>query len=63
MVYDNIDRLEETLYGARTTHRLNGIVIQKAFFGSKLAQNLIDIQDIDIQAEKYICRTVTTTTL
>ena len=43
MVYDNIDRLEETLYGARTTHRVNGIVIQKAFIGPKLAQNLIDI--------------------
>ena len=60
MVYDNTDRLEETLYGARTTHRVNGIVIQKAFIGPKLPQNLIDIQD---EAKKYICRTVTTTTL
>ena len=43
MVYDNIDRLEETLSGAGTTHRVNGIVIQKAFIGPKLPQNLIDI--------------------
>ena len=60
MVYDNIDRLEETLYSARTTHRVNGIVIQKSFIGPKLPQSLTDIQD---EAEKYICRTVTTTTL
>ena len=43
IVYDNIDRLEETLSGAGTTHRVNGIVIQKAFIGPKLPQNLIDL--------------------
>ena len=43
MVYDNIDCLEETLSGAGTTHRVNGIVIQKPFIGPKLPQNLIDI--------------------
>ena len=35
MVYNNIDRSEETLSGAGTTHRVNG----KAFNGSKLPQN------------------------
>ena len=43
MVYDNIDRLEETLSGAGTTHRVNGIVIQKAFIRPKFPQNFIDI--------------------
>ena len=43
MVYDNIDRLEETPSGAGTTPRVNGIVIKKAFIGSKLPRNLIDI--------------------
>ena len=42
VVYDNTDRLEETISGAGTTHRVNGIVIQKAFIGPKLPQNLID---------------------
>ena len=35
MVYNNIDRSEETLSGAGTTHRVNG----KAFNGPKLPQN------------------------
>ena len=28
LVYDNIDRMEETLSGAGTTHRCNGIIVQ-----------------------------------
>ena len=36
LVYDNIDRREETLSGAGTTHRVNGIAIQKAFIGPQL---------------------------
>ena len=35
LVYDNIDRLEETLSGADTSHRVNGIVIQKKVIGSE----------------------------
>ena len=33
LVYDNIDRLEETLSGTGTSHRINGIAIQKGFIG------------------------------
>ena len=36
LVYDNIDRLEETLSGGGTTHRVNGIVIQRGIIGPKL---------------------------
>ena len=43
IVYGNFDSLGETLSGAGTTHSVNGIVIQKAFIGPKLPQNLIDI--------------------
>ena len=43
IVYGNFDSLGETLSGAGTTHSVNGIVIQKAFTGPKLPQNLIDI--------------------
>lgn len=32
-VFDNIDRLEETLSGSGTTHRVNGILVQQAFIG------------------------------
>ena len=43
MVYDNIDCLEETLSGTGTTHRVNWVVIRKAFIELKLPQNFIDI--------------------
>ena len=43
LVYDNIDRLEETLSGGGTTHRVNGIVIQKAFIGPKLPPESVEI--------------------
>ena len=33
LVYDNIDRLEETLSGSGTSHRVNGIIVQQAFMG------------------------------
>ena len=38
-----MDRLEQTLSGAGINHTENGIVILKALFGPKLAQNLINI--------------------
>ena len=31
--WDNIDRLEETLSGGGTSHRVNGIIVQKKMFG------------------------------
>ena len=36
LAWDNIDRLEETLSGAGTSHRVNGIVVQAAHFGPYL---------------------------
>ena len=33
VIYDNIDRLEETLSGAGTSHRVNGIAVQRGFIG------------------------------
>ena len=36
LVFDNIDRNEETLSGGGTTHRVNRIIIQKAVIGPQL---------------------------
>ena len=36
LAWDNIDRLEETLSGAGTSHRVNGIGIQARHFGPNL---------------------------
>ena len=36
LAWDNIDRLEETLSGAGTSHRVNGIAIQARHFGPNL---------------------------
>ena len=33
--YDNIDRLEEKISGTETSHRVNALVIQKAFIVAK----------------------------
>ena len=34
LAWENIDRLEETLSGKGTTHRVNGIAVQPRVFGS-----------------------------
>ena len=34
LVYDNIDRLEETLSGKGTSHRVNGIAVQRGFIST-----------------------------
>ena len=34
LAWDNIDRLEETLSGESTSHRVNGIAVQARHFGS-----------------------------
>jgi hypothetical protein len=39
LVYDNIDRVEETLSGAGTTHRCNGIIVQPITEGSNYEFN------------------------
>lgn len=36
LAWDNIDRLEETLSGAGTSHRVNGIAVQARHFGPSL---------------------------
>ena len=36
LVFDKIDRNDETLSGGGTTHRVNGIIIQKAVIGPQL---------------------------
>lgn len=36
VAWDNIDRLEETLSGGGTSHRVNGIVVQHEVYGPKL---------------------------
>ena len=36
LVWDNIDRIEETLTGGGTSHRVNGIAIQPKFIGPQL---------------------------
>ena len=41
LVYGNIDRLEEMLLGSGTTHRVNGIVVQKPFIGPKVQHKRI----------------------
>ena len=33
LAWDNIDRIEETLYGAGTSHRVNAIAVQARHFG------------------------------
>ena len=43
LVYDNIDRLEETLSGSGTSHRVNGITIQKGFIGPLPLKKYISI--------------------
>ena len=43
LVYDNIDRLEESLSGAGTTHRVNGIVVQKSFYGPRIPNETVAI--------------------
>ena len=36
LAWDNIDRLEETLTGKGTTHRVNGILVQPTVYGPHL---------------------------
>ena len=64
LVFDNIDRLEETLSGSDTTHRVNSIAVQSSFIGPflpkskeiipKTKQRSIDVPIIEIPI--YIVR-------
>ncbi|KAK3748348.1 hypothetical protein QZH41_000090 [Actinostola sp. cb2023] len=53
LAWDNIDRLEETLSGDGTSHRVNGIAVQPKVFGPHLPSSL------DTAIEKSRKRTVT----
>lgn len=39
LAWDNIDRLEETLSGGGTSHRVNGIAMQQRYYGPQLQRN------------------------
>ena len=43
LVYDNIDRLEETLSGSGTSHRVNGIGVQEGLVGPLFQRPVQDI--------------------
>lgn len=43
LAWDNIDRLEETLTGEGTSHRVNGIAVQPTVYGPHLPPNLPSI--------------------
>lgn len=43
LAWDNIDRLEETLTGEGTTHRVNGIAIQPRVYGPHLPQAALPV--------------------
>ena len=41
MAWDNIDRLEETLSGKGTSHRVNGIVVQARVYGPHIPKQAL----------------------
>ena len=43
LAFDNIDRLEETLTGAGTTHRVNGIAVQPRVYGPHIEDETLPI--------------------
>ncbi|KAG1659185.1 hypothetical protein GQR58_022660 [Nymphon striatum] len=43
LAWDNIDRLEETLSGGGTSHRVNGIIVQPLMYGPELPKKHDDI--------------------
>ena len=51
LVYDNIDRREETLSGANTTHRVNGIIIQR-----NVTTPLVNNIPLEQPPRKRLCR-------
>jgi len=47
LAWDNIDRCEETLSGAGTTHRVNGIIVQPGVRPSEELSIVIDKKKLD----------------
>ncbi|XP_076121490.1 uncharacterized protein LOC143102032 [Alosa pseudoharengus] len=52
LAWDNIDRLEETLTGKGTSHRVNGIVVQANFYGPHLSRT--DFPHIEKQKQRSV---------
>jgi hypothetical protein len=52
LAFENIDRLEETLSGGGTSHRVNGIIVQPTTFGPQ------PLKDLQIRDPKQKDRTV-----
>ena len=50
LAWDNVDRLEETLSGEGTSHRVNGIAIQARHFGPDLPR--VDVTPIQSKSKK-----------
>ena len=50
LAWDNVDRLEETLSGKSTSHRVNGIAIQARYFGPDLPR--VDVTPILSKSKK-----------
>ena len=40
LAWDNIDRLEETISGGGTSHRVNGLAVQRKVYGPENKTNL-----------------------
>jgi len=60
LAWDNIDRIEETLSGGGTSHRVNGIAVQPKFIGPQLPQQRTSVKkttkrSIDIISEPLPC--------
>jgi len=53
LAWDNINRLEETLSGERTSHRVNGIAVQARHFGPQLPP---EPSTQIVQTKMQICR-------
>ena len=54
LVWDNIDRLEETLSGKGTSHSVSGIAVQARHFGPQLPRepstNIVKIKKRSVEA-------------
>ena len=55
LVWDNIDRLEETLSGKGTSHRVSGIPVQARHFGPQFfppepSTNIVKIKKRSVEA-------------
>ena len=52
LAWDNIDRLEETLSGEGTSHRVNGIIVQPKVYGPQLPTTSQSVNNIEKSNER-----------